>query len=83
MSTMILTFIVLGLVIAAMSIGVIMGRKPIAGSCGGLAAVGIDEECPICGGDQNKCDEEQDKQTRKEELAELAYDAKSAGQSKD
>lgn len=77
MSTMILSFIVLGLVLAGMSIGVIMGRKPIAGSCGGLAAVGIDEECPICGGDQNKCEDEQDKQNRKEAVAELAYEAKS------
>lgn len=77
MSTMILSFVVLMLVVTAMSVGVMMGRKPIAGSCGGLAAVGIDEECPICGGDQIKCEEEQDKQTLKSELADLAYDAKS------
>ncbi|MBU2966544.1 (Na+)-NQR maturation NqrM [Amphritea sp. 2_MG-2023] len=77
MSTMILTFVVLLLVVAGMSVGVMMGRKPIAGSCGGLAAVGIDEECAICGGNPSKCEEEQDKQGRKEELAALAYDAKS------
>ncbi|WP_428033311.1 (Na+)-NQR maturation NqrM [Amphritea sp.] len=77
MSTMILSFVVLMLVVAAMSVGVMMGRKPIAGSCGGLANVGIDETCPICGGDQIKCEEEQDKQTRKADLADLAYDAKS------
>ncbi|MDX2422566.1 MAG: (Na+)-NQR maturation NqrM [Amphritea sp.] len=77
MSTMILTFVVLLLVVAGMSVGVMMGRKPIAGSCGGLAAVGIDEECAICGGNPSKCEEEQDKQSRKEELAALAYDAKS------
>lgn len=76
MSTMFLTFVVLLLVVAAMSVGVMMGRKPIAGSCGGLANVGIDEECPICGGDQNRCDEEQDKQERKQNIAELAYDVK-------
>ncbi|MDO6562494.1 (Na+)-NQR maturation NqrM [Amphritea sp. 1_MG-2023] len=77
MSTMILTFIVLLMVVAGMSVGVLMGRKPIAGSCGGLAAVGIDQECSICGGNPSKCEEEQDKQSRKEELLALAYDAKS------
>lgn len=76
MSTLFLTFIVLLLVVIGMSVGVLMGRKPIAGSCGGLAAVGIDEVCPICGDNQDKCEVEQDKQTRKDELVALAYDVK-------
>ena len=42
MSTMILAFVVLLFIIVAMSVGVIMGRKPISGSCGGLANVGIE-----------------------------------------
>ena len=41
MSTVLLTLIIIGVVIAAMAIGVIFGRKPIAGSCGGLGAVGL------------------------------------------
>tara|TARA_R110001583_G_scaffold90144_3_gene231835 strand:+ start:65049 stop:65252 length:204 start_codon:yes stop_codon:yes gene_type:complete len=41
MSTFILALLVVGIVIAAMAIGVIFGRKPIAGSCGGLGAVGL------------------------------------------
>ena len=73
---MILTFIGLGLVIIAMAIGVIMGRKPIAGSCGGLANVGIEGKCSICGDDPAKCDEEQEKQQKKAELADLAYEIK-------
>ncbi|MGD9983103.1 MAG: (Na+)-NQR maturation NqrM [Porticoccaceae bacterium] len=46
---------VLLLLIAGMSIGVLMGRKPIAGSCGGMAALGMEVECDICGGDTTKC----------------------------
>lgn len=59
MTTLFLAFILLSLVIAAMSIGVILGRKPIAGSCGGIgAALGEkDYTCDICGGDPQKCEE--------------------------
>ena len=46
-----------------MSIGVIMGRKPIAGSCGGIKAMGEGAVCEICGGDPNRCDSEQDDST--------------------
>jgi len=34
MQTVILSFIVLILIVAGMAVGVLMGRKPIAGSCG-------------------------------------------------
>lgn len=76
MSTMILSFVVLGLVILGMSVGVIMGRKPIAGSCGGLANVGIEGECSICGGNPAKCDEEQENQAT-DKAADLSYEVKS------
>jgi len=46
---------ILMLLIAGMSIGVLMGRKPIAGSCGGMAALGMEVECEICGGDTTRC----------------------------
>ena len=36
MTTVFASFIVLALIIAAMAIGVIMGRAPIKGTCGGL-----------------------------------------------
>ena len=50
--------LVVGLVIAGMAIGVIMGRPPIKGSCGGLGALGVDQACDLCGGDPRRCDEE-------------------------
>ena len=45
MSTFIVAFIILMLVGAGMAIGVIFGRQPIKGSCGGLGAVGVERAC--------------------------------------
>lgn len=64
----------LGLVLclmAAMAVGVIFGRKPIAGTCGGLNNMGNKGECEICGGNPQKCEESS---------ADLAYDASAQGQ---
>lgn len=58
MSLFIITAIFIGIVMAAMAVGVIMGRGPIKGSCGGMGALGIDTSCDICGGDPKRCDEE-------------------------
>jgi FAD:protein FMN transferase len=40
-ATFLATFLVMGIAIVAMAIGVMMGRKPIAGSCGGLGRLGL------------------------------------------
>ena len=53
----ILAFFVLLSIVAMMSIGVMRGRAPIAGSCGGLNAMGVEGGCEICGGDPAKCEE--------------------------
>ncbi len=58
MSLFIITAIFIGIVMAAMAVGVIMGRGPIKGSCGGMGALGLDTSCDICGGDPKRCDEE-------------------------
>ncbi len=42
MSTFLVTFGVMALAILGMAIGVIAGRKPIAGSCGGMNKMGIE-----------------------------------------
>nr|WP_154647787.1 (Na+)-NQR maturation NqrM [Luminiphilus syltensis] len=43
---------------AAMAVGVIAGREPIKGSCGGVGALGIDQKCELCGGDPQVCETE-------------------------
>lgn len=74
MGTFLLVLAIFAILLAGMSIGVIMGRKPISGTCGGLGAMGIDGACEICGGDRNKCEEENDR-TAAASGEVLAYDA--------
>lgn len=45
--TTLFSFIIIAAVIAVMGIGVMAGRKPIKGSCGGLNGGG----CELCSGD--------------------------------
>lgn len=59
--TAIFAFIFMLIVVAAMSIGVLFGRRPISGSCGGLKALGISGECEICGGNPARCDSNDDR----------------------
>lgn len=83
METFILVLVVLLVIVIAMSVGVLLGRKPIAGSCGGMAALGMDTACDICGGDKSICDDEDEKSRRIEELKreadDLAYEVKAKG----
>ncbi len=58
MTLFLISMLVIGLVIAGMAVGVLSGRPPIKGSCGGMGALGIDTACEICGGDPKRCDEE-------------------------
>ncbi|WP_027852545.1 (Na+)-NQR maturation NqrM [Marinobacterium litorale] len=77
MDIMILTFVALLIIIIAMSVGVLLGRKPIAGSCGGMSALGMDTACDICGGDKERCEKEKrrdDCDKRKKIEEELAYE---------
>jgi len=53
-----IVFCVLALIVGMMSIGIILGKKPIAGSCGGMSALGMDVVCDVCKGDKSKCDSE-------------------------
>ncbi len=59
--TMVLTaFVAMLVIVAAMAVGVLLGRKPISGSCGGMSAIGMDTACDVCGGDKKKCEKESD-----------------------
>lgn len=53
--TLLITFTVMLTVIAAMAVGVMNGRKPISGSCGGLNGGG----CELCSG-SGKCKREKE-----------------------
>ncbi|AMF94393.1 (Na+)-NQR maturation NqrM [Vibrio fluvialis] len=45
------------ILVVLMSIGVLMRRKPIQGSCGGLSSVGVDKVCDC----ETTCEEHQSK----------------------
>ena len=42
MTLYLISAVVIGIVIAGMAVGVMFGRPPIKGSCGGMGALGID-----------------------------------------
>ena len=74
-------FVVFGVMvvlITMMSIGVIMGRKPIAGSCGGMSAIGMEVACDVCKGDKSKCEKEIEKAKAAADEQDLSYDAMSS-----
>lgn len=76
MGTFLLVLLIVILLVAAMSIGVMFGRKPISGTCGGIGALGISTSCEICGGNTQKCKEENERLEKEAATAdELAYDA--------
>ncbi|HSH48118.1 MAG TPA: (Na+)-NQR maturation NqrM [Halomonas sp.] len=58
MSTFFIVLAFMLVIMAAMAVGVIMGRRPIAGSCGGLNRLGLKEGCEVCGGRDEICEEE-------------------------
>ncbi len=70
-----MVFAIMLLVVAGMAVGVIFGRKPIAGSCGGIANLGIEKECSICGGSREKCEEINSDKGAEQAKNEQAYDA--------
>lgn len=52
MTIFLVTFLVMAIAILAMAVGVLVGRRPIGGSCGGLDRIGLecdagcDKPCP-------------------------------------
>ncbi len=74
MDMFIVVFTFMLLFVVLMAVGLILGRKPIKGSCGGMSAVGMEAACDVCGGDQTKCDTEV-KNTKNNKSSSLGYDA--------
>lgn len=79
MATVILAFVLMTLIVAAMAVGVILSNKPIKGSCGGLSALGMKESCAICGGDESQWRREVEVLGK----ADLGYDAAASRQDRD
>jgi len=74
MGMFLIVFLFMLTVVILMAVGILLGRKPIAGSCGGMSAIGMDTACDVCGGDQSKCDTEI-KKAEKTSISDLSYDA--------
>ena len=51
MTTFIITFIFLSLIVTLMSLGVMLMGKNIKGSCGGLNALSESDKCLVCNKD--------------------------------
>lgn len=77
--TLLLAFLLMLVIVAAMSVGVILGRKPISGSCGGMRALGLNGECQVCGRQPGSCETSEDGLSRipeaRRHAASLATDA--------
>lgn len=55
LSTLLLVLPLMLLLVVGMAVGVLFGREPMKGSCGGLAAR-TGERCEFCGDDPTLCD---------------------------
>lgn len=55
------SMVVVVLFFVLMAVGVMSGREPLKGSCGGLNKLGMrDGDCPVCGGVPDKCESNKD-----------------------
>nr|WP_148417032.1 (Na+)-NQR maturation NqrM [Haloferax sp. KTX1] len=58
--TFILAVVLVMVLIAGMSIGVMFGRKPISGSCGGVGnQLGGGSGCSVCGRESGSCEDDE------------------------
>ncbi|WP_017445210.1 (Na+)-NQR maturation NqrM [Gayadomonas joobiniege] len=66
MTTFLLVFAAFLVIVLAMSVGYLVQRKSISGSCGGLGSVGIDKVCDC----DDPCDKRKAKIKREQMLQE-------------
>ncbi len=45
MATFLATLLLFGLAFGGLALGVVLGREPIRGSCGGLRKLGLEKDC--------------------------------------
>jgi len=76
MTTLLAALAIMLIFVVLMSVGVLFGRKPLKGSCGGMgAALGEkDYVCDLCGDDESKCEEI--KAAESQSKSALAYEVK-------
>jgi hypothetical protein len=55
MSIFLVSLVAIILMMLLMGIGVLMGKEPLKGTCGGLNRF-TGDDCPVCGGDTQKCE---------------------------
>ena len=71
MEVFLIGFVVVVVALLGMSVGVLMGREPIKGSCGGLSSI-EGAECQICGARSgDECKEEPTRRARASERGEV------------
>lgn len=70
-----IVIIVFCLFFLTMAVGVLLGRKPLAGSCGGLANVGLNGECKICGRAEGSCESDSIEGSMPRSEKSMSYDA--------
>lgn len=75
MGTFLLVVLIVAVLMAGMSVGVMFGRKPISGSCGGIGALGISQSCDLCGGSPQKCEDSRNEADEPLSTEDLTYDA--------
>lgn len=78
MAVLVVTLLMMLFVAFALSISVLVGRKPVSGSCGGVGKALGDPNyvCDLCGGDEAKCAEEKANPKRlTTDRTDLSYDA--------
>lgn len=78
MGTFLLVVLIVAILMAGMSVGVMFGRKPISGSCGGIGALGISQSCDLCGGSPQKCEDSRNEADEPLSTEDLTYDATKA-----
>ncbi len=64
MTVFLISFLVIGIAILAMAIGVIAGRPEIKGSCGGLNQIGLESDCACSRQEREACPNKKKKEAR-------------------